>query len=142
MESSNMEPMPPAGWYDDPDGSGGQRYFDGNEWQERAPRAAPPAPGVPVVVAAQTKTSGYAIASLVLGLVWGYGVGSILAIIFAVIAKNKIKEGGGTVTGGGMATAGLVLGIIGVVGAAIIILAVAASEDTSTGYYTTALLGL
>jgi len=138
MESSN--PMPPAGWYDDPDGSGGQRYFDGNEWQERAPRAAP-APA-PVVVERQTKTSGYAIASLVLGLVWGYGVGSILAIIFAVIAKNKIKEGGGTVTGGGMATAGLVLGIIGVVGAAIIILAVAASEDTSTGYYTTALLGL
>jgi hypothetical protein len=134
MESSN--PMPPAGWYDDPDGSGGQRYFDGNEWQERAPRAAP-APA-PVVVERQTKTSGYAIASLVLGLVWGYGVGSILAIIFAVIAKNKIKEGGGTVTGGGMATAGLVLGIIGVVGAAIIILAVAASEDT----YTTALLGL
>ena len=138
MESSN--PMPPAGWYDDPDGSGGQRYFDGNEWQERAPRAAP-APA-PVVVERQTKTSGYAIASLVLGLVWGYGVGSILAIIFAVIAKNKIKEGGGTVTGGGMATAGLVLGIIGVVGAAIIILALAASEDTSTGYYTTALLGL
>lgn len=35
----------PAGWYSDPDGSGGQRYWDGNSWtQHRAPATPPPPP--------------------------------------------------------------------------------------------------
>jgi len=46
----------PAGWYPDPDGSGGQRYWDGDSWTEhRAPAAPtppppaePPAPAEPV----------------------------------------------------------------------------------------------
>ncbi len=39
-------PQTPAGWYSDPDGSGGQRYWDGYRWTEhRAP--APPAPQMP-----------------------------------------------------------------------------------------------
>lgn len=35
----------PPGWYPNPDGSPGQRYFDGNEWTEH--RSAPQAPQVP-----------------------------------------------------------------------------------------------
>jgi hypothetical protein len=36
-------PPTPAGWYPDPDGSGGQRYWDGSVWTEhRAPAAPPP----------------------------------------------------------------------------------------------------
>ncbi|MCH9730140.1 MAG: DUF2510 domain-containing protein, partial [Actinomycetia bacterium] len=36
-------PQIPGGWYSDPDGSGGQRYWDGHAWTEhRAP--APSAP--------------------------------------------------------------------------------------------------
>ncbi len=38
-------PPTPAGWYPDPDGSGGQRYWDGLSWTEhRYPAPTPPAP--------------------------------------------------------------------------------------------------
>jgi hypothetical protein len=38
-------PHTPAGWYPDPDGSGGQRYWDGSTWTEhRSPAVAAPAP--------------------------------------------------------------------------------------------------
>ncbi len=38
-------PSTPAGWYSDPDGSGGLRYWDGNIWTEhRSPATPPPAP--------------------------------------------------------------------------------------------------
>jgi hypothetical protein len=48
-------PPTPAGWYPDPDGSGGQRYWDGSAWTEHhapAPQAIPepsepPAPAEP-----------------------------------------------------------------------------------------------
>ncbi|AGK99502.1 DUF4190 domain-containing protein [Clostridium pasteurianum] len=40
---------------------------------------------------------------------------AILAIVFAVIGKNKIKNSNGELNGNGMATTGLVLGIIAVV---------------------------
>ena len=48
----------PAGWYPDPDGSGGQRYFDGQSWT--AHRAAGPAVEAPPLdaVAAAPRTSG------------------------------------------------------------------------------------
>lgn len=34
-------PPTPAGWYPDPDGSGGQRYWDGSGWTEHRSPAAP-----------------------------------------------------------------------------------------------------
>ena len=34
-------PPTPAGWYPDPDGSGGQRYWDGSSWTEHRSPAAP-----------------------------------------------------------------------------------------------------
>nr|WP_281372405.1 DUF4190 domain-containing protein [Prauserella isguenensis] len=52
-----------------------------------------------------------AVASMVLGILWLYWLGSILALIFGYIAKKQIEqrhEGGG-----GMATAGIVLGWVG-----------------------------
>jgi hypothetical protein len=77
-----------------------------------------------------------AIASLVLGLVWAYGVGSLLAVIFGFVAKKNIRESGGWQTGGGMATAGIVLGIIGLAVVLLIIIAAASSTDSSTTGYT------
>ena len=41
-------PPTPAGWYPDPDGTGGQRYWDGAAWTEhQAPPAAPAPPPAP-----------------------------------------------------------------------------------------------
>jgi hypothetical protein len=64
----------------------------------------------------QTRTSTTAIISLIagiLGLVQVLPViGPIAAVITGHIAKKEIKDSGGTVTGGGMATAGLILGYV------------------------------
>jgi Domain of unknown function (DUF4190) len=64
--------------------------------------------------AAGPRTNGMAVASMVLGIVWIYWIGSILALIFGYVAKSQIEESGGTQSGGGMATAGIVLGWVGV----------------------------
>jgi hypothetical protein len=53
-----------------------------------------------------------AIASMVLGILWLYWIGSILALVFGYTAKRQIQERGEA--GGGMATAGIVLGWVGV----------------------------
>src|SRR3990170_690939 len=71
-------------------------------------------PGASAVQPPFQKTNGMAIASLVLGIVWVYGVGSILALVFGYMAKGQIDGSGGRETGRGMATAGIVLGWIGV----------------------------
>ena len=40
-------PPTPAGWYPDPDGSGGQRYWDGSTWTEHRSPAAPASAELP-----------------------------------------------------------------------------------------------
>jgi hypothetical protein len=62
-----------------------------------------PAPG---------STNGLAVASLVLGILWIYWIGSILALIFGYVARRQIRERGGS--GNGMAIAGIALGWVGV----------------------------
>ncbi|MGH9486081.1 MAG: DUF4190 domain-containing protein [Terriglobales bacterium] len=75
--------------------------------QSAAPAAA--------AAAAAPRANGFAIASLVLGILWLGWSGSILAIVFGHIAHNQISNAGGRQSGRGMATAGLVLGYIGLV---------------------------
>lgn len=78
------------------------------------PGASPadPAPQGPMAPH-PTRTSGMAIASMVLGILWLYWIGSLLAVIFGRIALAEIDRSRGTVGGRGMAVTGLVLGIIG-----------------------------
>jgi len=58
-----------------------------------------------------TSTNGFAIASLVLGIVGGFACfGWILALVFGYIAKSQIAASGGQQQGRGMAIAGIVLG--------------------------------
>ena len=83
------------------------------------PAAQPPWPGpypppypppYPYYVASPS-TNGFAIAALVLGILWVYWIGSILAVVFGHIALVQTRERGQR--GRGMAIAGLVLGNIG-----------------------------
>jgi len=57
-------------------------------------------------------TNGLAVASMVLGILWVYWIGSILALVFGYVARDQIKRSGQG--GDGMAIAGIVLGWVGV----------------------------
>lgn len=75
----------------------------------------------PVPWAMSRPTNGMAVASMVLGILWLYWIGSILALIFGYIARRQIRERGES--GNGMAIAGIVLGWVGV-GVALVLLVV------------------
>ncbi len=92
------QPAQPYGQQPPPYGQPGQPY--GQPYGYGYPYAPP------------QRTNGLAIASMVLGILWLYWIGSILALVFGYVAKRQIRERGET--GGGMATAGIVLGWVGV----------------------------
>ncbi len=72
-----------------------------------------------------------AIASLVLGILWLWWVGSILALIFGYIARGQVRAR--NESGNGMAIAGIVLGWIGVACLVLfIVLAVAVAHSNAT----------
>ncbi len=81
-------------------------------------------------------TNGMAIASLVFGVFWMFGLGSVLAVIFGFIAKKQIEESDGTQGGQGLAIAGLVLGFFGVAMFVIAIIALAAASTSLPQYPT------
>jgi hypothetical protein len=85
-------------------------------------------PGYPAMPQSRG-TDGLAIASMVLGIVWVWWIGSILAVIFGHIALRRIARDGKA--GRGMAIAGLVLGYVGVGILALIIILGAISAATS-----------
>jgi hypothetical protein len=68
----------------------------------------------PAAAGVQKTTNGLAIAAMVLGIVWVYWVGSVLALIFGYIAKGQIRNSDGRQGGNGMAIAGIVLGWVGI----------------------------
>jgi hypothetical protein len=74
------------------------------------------------------KTNGTAVASLVLSLVWLGGLGSLLAIIFGISSRRAIKASQGQQTGGGLAVAGFIIGIIGLLGAVLFYVTLAAFD--------------
>ena len=95
------------------------------------PPQYPPAPyGYGPYGPPRVGTNGLPVASLVLGIVWIYWIGSILALIFGYVARQQIRER--NEAGDGLAIAGIVLGWVGVGVLAIflIILAVAAANHT------------
>jgi len=125
-----------AAWLADPSNRHEYRYWDGSAWTEHVAddgrervdpppaalvpaiagaRIAPPtAVHTPAIAGSRGSTSGFAIASMVLGILWMYWVGSILALVFGYIALHRIKASAGYVKGRGMAIAGVVLGWVGI----------------------------
>ncbi len=82
------------------------------------PAVPPPPPPHAAAPVAPSKTSGFATASLVLGILGVIGiiwvVSPILALVFGYVAKGQIDRSGGTEQGRGMAIAGIVLGWVGI----------------------------
>ncbi len=97
-----------------------------------APASPTVYPGAPVVLVGQ-RTNALAVASLVLGIVWVFGIGSILAVIFGFVARRQIRQSGGHESGEGMALAGLILGFLGVLGLLLWIALFAVVGTTITG---------
>ncbi len=60
------------------------------------------------------RTNVFAILSLGLSLFWLAGLGSVGAVVLGHMAKRQIADSNGTQTGASLATAGLVIGYIGV----------------------------
>src|SRR5262252_6050042 len=82
-------------------------------WLVPPPPAFAQLPVSPQFALPSRKTSGMAIASLVLGVLWIYWIGSILALIFGYVAKKEIRDSPQPMEGNGLATAGIVLGWVG-----------------------------
>jgi hypothetical protein len=110
----SMPPPPPGGSFPQPPPG----------WQPSQTPQQPP------VGAAPGRTSGLAIASMVLGIVWVYWIGSILAIIFGHVAISQIRRDP-TLRGKGMAIAGVVLGYVGIGIFVLGILVFAATRSTN-----------
>lgn len=122
---SDYPPPPPPGGYPPPPppdpGEGPWPQLPQQPWPQQTPYGQPPP---------SRSTNGLAIASMVLGIVWVWWVGSLLALIFGYIALRQIKRSNGWQQGRGMAIAGVVLGWVGVGTLVLfVVLAIAAAND-------------
>ena len=70
-----------------------------------APDAPPPLAAPPV----ETKTSGMAISSLVLGILGFCGITALVGLVLGIVALVKINKSGGRLSGQGLAIAGICL---------------------------------
>jgi hypothetical protein len=72
-------------------------------------------------------SDGKAIGSLIAGLVWVCGIGSIVAVILGHLSRSDARKKGREPSG--LALAGLILGYVGIVGSALVIAFVATHTD-------------
>lgn len=112
-----------------------------NAWGSPTLQGGTSGPVIPVAGAprAAQKTNGFAIASLVLGILGFlfFGTGAVLALVFGYMGKRQIDASGGAQQGRGLAIAGIVLGWVwlGLVLLAILLIATGRAEVTvNTGF--------
>jgi len=81
---------------------------------QRVPPVVPTASGAPPGAVAPVKTSGLAIASLVLGIsgLFTCGIGSIVGLILGIVAMSQVKKSNGLVGGYGIALAGTIISAV------------------------------
>jgi hypothetical protein len=77
------------------------------------------------------ETNGFAIASLFLGIIWLFGVGSLVAIALGYLGLKQIEASAGHQSGRAIAIAGIVIGVIGLASLGILVgFLVSSSNDT------------
>lgn len=89
---------------------------------ERNRAALPSDVGVTTSPHDEAETSGLAIASLFLSIVWIFGLGSIVGIYLGVRSLREIRESDGARGGRSLAIAGLVIGVLGMGSLGLVIL--------------------
>ncbi len=67
------------------------------------------------------ETNGFAIASMFLGIIWLFGIGSIVAIVLGYAGMKQIDASGGHQSGRAIAIAGIVIGIVGLASMGILV---------------------
>ena len=82
--------------------------------------AATPTNGAPGGEEA-AETNGLAIASMFVGIIWLFGIGSIIAIVLGYAGLKQIDASGGHQSGRAIAIAGIVIGIVGLASMGILI---------------------
>ena len=107
----------------------GGGYSGGEAPPPGAPGGAPP-PGAPGGQPRPGSTNSLAIVSLILGIAWLGWIGSILAVVLGHVSLSQIKKTGQS--GKGMAIAGLVLGYVGILTGALVIVFLVALADNVT----------
>ena len=82
------DPKPIAGWYPDPEGSGGQRYWDGDRWTDAIAGSVVPAPHPPQ----QQPSTGLLIFGYLAAFVMPI-IGFILGIVLLIRGGPETKHG-------------------------------------------------
>ncbi len=108
-----------AWWAQRNDGSW-MRWNEREQRWDQSPTPSPtgpayqPASYYPTSATAYTsqRTNAWAIASLILGILWLWWVGAVLAIAFGLLALREIRNSDGREGGKGLAISGIVLGSV------------------------------
>ena len=114
-----------------------------------APAGAPPAPTAwqPPTVGSPlppgpTPRDSMAVASLVCALVGVLvGLGAILGIVFGFVARSRIKAAAGATKGSGMALAGIIIGVVALVGNVAVVSVVLSHRGTPAVTSSTSVFG-
>jgi hypothetical protein len=76
-------------------------------------------------------TNGLAIASVFLGIIWIFGVGSVLAIVLGYVGLKQINASDGLQGGRAIAIAGVIIGVVGLLSLAILVaFLISSAHDT------------
>lgn len=75
------------------------------------------------------ETNGFAIASLFLGIIWLFGLGSIAAVALGYLGMKQIEASAGHQSGRAIAIAGIVIGLIGLASLGVLIAFLVSSHN-------------